>query len=87
MAKQLTKTWQEATKMVSDCKIIGEPVVQRDGTDVVFLLEDPVGQRFFLHITSDAMVGLNGNILSVKSQQNIRAFEPEEGDTFREIKF
>ena len=87
MAKQLTKTYQEALKMLSDCKITAEPIVQNNGTDVAFLLEDPMGQRFFLHIQSEAMVGMNGNLLSVKSQQRIVAFEPEAGDMFRDIKF
>ncbi len=90
MAREITKTFQEAIDMVSDCKIVAKPQIQTNtsaGDTALFLLEDPAGQAFVLRITARATPKLNGTMLTVDASHAIHCLELEAGDTFGGQKF
>ncbi len=92
MAKKLTKTNQEALGLVSNCKILAEPIITPAGSGtaavISMLLEDPVGQKFLIQYKISAALGLSGNVMLLNcSVGEIAAFELEQGDNFREFTF
>ena len=85
MAKQITGTWQEAMKMVSNCKIMSTPNV--NGPVIEIVLQDPMGQVFAIRFVAGPVPQMNGNILTIGAQQDIVAVELEKGDRVGDFTF
>lgn len=85
MVKPITTKWQDALDMVSECKVVRKP--QLVGTELLFLMEDPVGQKFLLQVRSKAIPGLSGNILTLAAGFEVIALELEAGDRYGDLVF
>lgn len=86
MAKVITAEWKEALEMLSDCRIIREPVLQGQA-QIDILLEDPAGRRFLLEINSVPLPAMVGNLLAVNGAFGMRVLAPVPGEKFRDIVF
>lgn len=83
MAKLITGKWEEALKMLSDCKVVQTPGVPRPDT-LVMVLQDPTGQQFILEVRSRPMLGTNGNLVTLSGAFEMKCMEPEPGDRIGE---
>ena len=83
----MSKTWEDAIGMVSDCKVVAKPQVIKNGTEIQFLLEDPAGQKWALQIIAKATPALSGNIMTLVATFEINAIELQPGDKFGDHTF
>ena len=81
MAKLITGKWQDALKMLSQCRIEESPVLISPDK-LALLLKDPVGQVFVLQITARPKLGLSGNVVVANGEFVIECLELELGDRF-----
>jgi hypothetical protein len=79
--KRINSNFAEALMMLAHCRIMGRPGIQLgDVQALMFLLEDPAGQKFVLKVESSPDIKVVGGLMKLVGNFNIACFEIEAND-------